>query len=146
MSGPAITFRSCGYARIREKWFDESALRDLTRHPAVDEETGEPEEWINRRRVALAANGIMPRDRDQLHGEIVTALPVADSDALKRDWGFSLGWPTKELLDDDYDDEDGYGKYGEKTKEAAVYDGNPKGGSGRFSGRIAAFWTGDTSS
>ena len=103
-----IEFESCGYTRLLGmKNFDQSALP-----PVADIDTTSP---LLKRAHELAPV-VMATD-DPLLGQIVPSMEKAESDVLETAFGMRMGWT------------------GEKKYENRE-DGQPVGGSGRFSGVV----------
>lgn len=129
---------SCGYARLSSALFDQSILDQAEeRRDFSDPIPAHRVETAAIRRSALKAD--MMQTSDINFGVIVPAIPMQEMDGLCQDLGLQPGWPTPEMLPDSYDDDDGWGRWGHKTKEAAEFDGLRLGGTGRISGRVTNF-------
>lgn len=136
-TGLEITFRSCGHAILKKpSKLDDTVLKQAVMALFETDQINNPNPAFANRRSALVTNGGTLDDAEPLHGEVLSVIPQHEMHALSMYWGLHAGWPTKEFLDKEYDDENGWGKYGERSKEGAVYDGHRPGGSGKFSGRV----------
>lgn len=124
-----LTLLSCGLATLPTSSFDQSAIEELWA-PSREESN-----WFRARREAL--QGVLMQSFDDLHGKVATRLPPFEEALLMDKWNLKRGWPGEQSIGDDYSDEDGWGKWGSKNEEAATYDGQPPGGTGRMSGTIA---------
>ena len=129
---------SCGYARLRGADFDQAPLDraasfENPNDPTAETESSEPS-WLHHRRCATER--MLLQTHDHLLGCLIPAVTAAEMNSLRMDWGLQMGWPSEGLLDGGYDDNDGWGHWGWRTAEGAQYDGQKRGGFGRFSGRI----------
>lgn len=139
-----LVLLSCGYVRLTNPPFDQSSLIASTMKTSDDdkEPTWDPpflhDVWWIQRRLPLLNDRLMRTD-DNLLGALIPAVTANEMANLHSQWGLEEGWPGAELLGAEYDDDDGWGRWGWRTAEAATYDGHYRGGLGRFSGRIASF-------
>lgn len=105
-----IEFVSCGYVRLmNHKTFNQDP---------VCLPMGQPPQCLRRRTADL--KNVMMASNDLLLGSIAPAMAKHEMDTLQIAWGMRMGWEA--------DDESKF-----FTRE----DGQPVGGSGRFSGSIA---------
>ena len=128
---------SCGYVRLRQATFDQTALEHAEMAQAARAIITPQDAFFAKRRAALHEFGMT--SMDPLLGSLVTVMPDQEMEVLEGTWGFREGWPSVELLGKEYDAEDGWGKWSESSKDAAEFDGARRGGTGRFSGRVENF-------
>lgn len=107
----SIEFISCGYVR-------------LTHHPAlvqssIPEVMSRPPRCLRHRHKVLSKI-MMRADHDVLLGTIAPAMPQPESDVLQVAFNMRMGWKEDDM-----------------TQYEAREDGQPIGGSGRFSGVVA---------
>lgn len=126
---------SCGYARLAVSQFDQ-ALLDQVEATAnlANPLPASTLSYATARKAQFQDKLIQTSDGNL--ASLSAALPGGEMADLHADWGLEAGWPSKELLGDEYDGDGGWGRWGAKSKQAAEYDGCRTGGSGRFSGRI----------
>jgi len=128
---------SCGYVRLPQATFDQTALEHAEMAQAAQALSTPYDEFFAKRSAILHEFGMT--STDPLLGSLVTVMPDREMEVLEGTWGFREGWPSGELLGKEYDDEDGWGKWSENSKDAAEFDGAMRGGTGRFSGRVENF-------
>ena len=107
----SIEFVSCGYVR-------------LVQHPALVQNTipevmSQPPRCLRHRHKVLSKI-MMRADHDVLLGTIAPAMPQPESDVLRIAFNMRMGWEENDM-----------------TQYEAREDGQPIGGSGRFSGIVA---------
>lgn len=105
-----IEFVSCGYVRL-------TGLKDLEQDPICLPMRDPPQ--CLRLRADYLKDVMMGNESDVLLGTIAPAMAKRETDVLQLAWGMRMGW-----------DEDDSSKY--ENRE----DGQPIGGSGRFSGVV----------
>ena len=105
-----IEFVSCGYLRLTH-------LKNLQQDP-ICHVMSKPPQCLRQRARDLSAV-MMSGDHDPLLGQIAPAMAKHESDTLQVAFGMRMGWEDNDLT-----------KY--ETRE----DGQPIGGSGRFSGVV----------
>lgn len=103
-----LTFKSCGYVRLGLSTLDQSALMPVVNSPPL---------CLQNRALELMPV-MMHRKDDLLSGQIVPALSDAEQVIFRTAFPMQLGWG---------DDE---------SKFDNLEDGQPEGGSGRFSGSV----------
>lgn len=126
---------SCGYARLGLPQFDQSLLDQVEGAVNLAQPLPASRTAYATARKAQFEHKLIQTQDGHL-ASLSTALPGGEMANLQFDWGLEAGWPSKQLLGDEYDDDGGWGRWGEKSKQAAEFDGCRAGGSGRFSGRI----------
>ena len=103
-----IEFKSCGYVSLTTMTqFDQTS---------VGTPVNEVPDGLKKRAAALKS--MMSASHDTLLGTIVTHMTFMEKQLLETAWGFEIGWG------------------GDARKDFAREDGQPVGGSGRFSGRL----------
>lgn len=105
-----IEFVSCGYVRL-------TGLKNLQQDPICFPMSKLPQ--CLRLRAHYLKDVMMEKESDLLLGTIAPAMAKRETDVLQLAWGMRMGW-----------DEDDLSKY--ENRE----DGQPVGGSGRFSGVV----------
>lgn len=105
-----INFNSCGYVRLTPYSynFDQEALGNTVNSPPV---------CLQKRALDLMPV-MMSRNHDMLLGQIVPSLSAEELEVFKFAFPMRLGWDDQEAA------------------EHVLEDGQPKGGSGRFSGHV----------
>ncbi|KAL8841254.1 MAG: hypothetical protein Q9176_003347 [Flavoplaca citrina] len=107
----SVHFNSCGYVRLPNlKEFDQSSLPELPLGPP---------QCLKRRWTELQ-KGMLDGKEDGLLGTVVPCMRDEEEGALKGVWGFEFGWQGE------------WEGRGWECRE----DGQPEGGSGRFSGSV----------
>ncbi|KAK6442122.1 hypothetical protein LTR95_001625, partial [Oleoguttula sp. CCFEE 5521] len=106
-----LIFSSCGYVRLPANAnLDQTAVHWDVQHPLHSSA------WFRQRQRGLGAAA--QTSPDIYLGKLTQFLPPAELDAMFYAWGMTAGWDDAEAA------------------EAAEYDGQLKGGSGRFSGVV----------
>ncbi|OQO05968.1 hypothetical protein B0A48_10064 [Cryoendolithus antarcticus] len=106
-----LIFTSCGYVRLpANSNLDQTAVHWDVQHPIHSSA------WFRQRQRGLA--GAAQTSQDIYLGKLTQFLPPAELNAMFYAWGMTAGWDDVEAA------------------EAAEYDGQLKGGSGRFSGTV----------
>ena len=105
-----VIFKSCGYARLVHdpSRIDQDALGEIVKTPPP---------CLQQRAQALAPF-MMRRPSDNLLGQIVPSIPEEEHEVFRSAFPMELGWEDREAA------------------ENVLEDGQPRGGSGRFSGRV----------
>lgn len=106
-----INFKSCGYVRLNNlhnQGFDQSGL---------DETVNSPPAALQQRALGLMPI-MMIREHDKLLGQIVPNIPAEEQEVFRSAFPMTLGWADRE------------------TATHVLEDGQPIGGTGRFSGRV----------
>ncbi|KAK6432737.1 hypothetical protein LTR95_011087 [Oleoguttula sp. CCFEE 5521] len=106
-----LIFSSCGYVRLPSNAnLDQTAVHWDVQHPLHSSA------WFRQRQRGLA--GAAQTSQDIYLGKLTQYLPPQELNAMFYAWGMMAGWDDVEAA------------------EAAEYDGQLKGGSGRFSGVV----------
>ena len=137
-----VTLASCGYALLPRATFDQSEIElAVLNLPNLDNvQDRQMSAWFTQRRTIVGET--LMAANDNMLGRVATWLPINDLSPLEEVWHLAQGWPRPDIPGNEYDDEDGWSKWGWRTKEAAEYDGERAGGSGRFSGAVSfPVWT-----
>ena len=131
-----ICFESCGHAVLPRASFDQTAIEQAVARTAQGDglPNRQTQAWFTQRK--LKVREMLMQANDGMLAKIAVALPPEEQQMLENTWCLQAGWPGPGLLEDNYDDEDGWGKWGWRNKEGAEYDGEPTGGTGRFSGKV----------
>lgn len=105
-----IEFVSCGYVRLRHFRLVQDTIAEVMRQPPR----------CLRHRYRVLSKIMMRADYDVLLGTIAPAMPKQESDVLQVAFHMRMGWKKSDL-----------------TQYEAREDGQPVGGSGRFSGVVS---------
>lgn len=106
-----VNFNSCGYVRLNNAHgqnFDQSVL---------DNTVNSPPAYLQPRALSLMSI-MMNREHDKLLGQIVPSIPAEEQEVFRSAFPMTLGWVDREAA------------------AHVLEDGQPLGGTGRFSGHV----------
>ncbi|MCJ1274630.1 hypothetical protein MMC21_002427 [Puttea exsequens] len=111
-----IIFKSCGYVKLTARQPNNTSLNDLDQAflglPATS-----PPPCLQKRALELMPV-MMHRNEDKLLGQIIPSLSEHELDVFESAWPMKVGWADNEAA------------------EKVLEDGQPRGGTGRFSGSV----------